>query len=202
MAEEDDSKRPPSWWQTMPGVMTGIAALITALTGLLVAAHQTGLIGGSASAPARTEKAASETTSQAPSGRSAMTAAGTPPMSAVEFAVPQTISVGKDSEAKFTFMQATVEPRNAESVTLRLLARMSNPGRYSANFWDRSFRLRTHNAIVPASGGLNELVEGGADSSLQTLSFVVERSSVPSALLIEFGGETTELPLRFSGSQR
>jgi len=43
-----------SWWQTLPGILTGIAALVTAVGGLIVAAHQGGLIGKPAagSAPA------------------------------------------------------------------------------------------------------------------------------------------------------
>ncbi|HET9492741.1 MAG TPA: hypothetical protein VFR15_00755 [Chloroflexia bacterium] len=34
-----------SWWQTLPGVMTALGAIITATTGLLVALNQAGLIG-------------------------------------------------------------------------------------------------------------------------------------------------------------
>ena len=35
----------PNWWQTLPGVMTALGAIITATTGLLVALNQAGLIG-------------------------------------------------------------------------------------------------------------------------------------------------------------
>jgi hypothetical protein len=34
------SERPESWWRTLPGVLTGIAAVITAVTGLAVAVLQ------------------------------------------------------------------------------------------------------------------------------------------------------------------
>ena len=34
----------PSWWQTLPGVLTAIAGIITALTGLIVGVYQSGLI--------------------------------------------------------------------------------------------------------------------------------------------------------------
>jgi hypothetical protein len=43
MAQQDGSKT-QSWWQTFPGMLTAVAALITALTGLLVALHQAGLL--------------------------------------------------------------------------------------------------------------------------------------------------------------
>ena len=36
---ESESK---GWWQTLPGLLTAAAGIITALTGLLVAVHQTG----------------------------------------------------------------------------------------------------------------------------------------------------------------
>jgi hypothetical protein len=36
---------PRSWWTTLPGVLTGIAALVTAGTGLLVALVQGGMLG-------------------------------------------------------------------------------------------------------------------------------------------------------------
>jgi hypothetical protein len=40
-----------SWWQTMTGVITGITALVTTITGLILALHTAGLIGNSAHPP-------------------------------------------------------------------------------------------------------------------------------------------------------
>jgi hypothetical protein len=40
-----DKDKQQSWWQTLPGVMTALGAIITALTGLLIALNQAGLIG-------------------------------------------------------------------------------------------------------------------------------------------------------------
>ena len=34
-------EQPKSWWGTIPGVLTAIAALLTAVTGLIVALRQT-----------------------------------------------------------------------------------------------------------------------------------------------------------------
>lgn len=39
MAED---KKPKSWWQTLPGIFSGLAALITATTGAFLAANQLG----------------------------------------------------------------------------------------------------------------------------------------------------------------
>jgi hypothetical protein len=35
-----EDAKPPSFWQTIPGCLTGVAAILTALTGLIVAIHQ------------------------------------------------------------------------------------------------------------------------------------------------------------------
>lgn len=40
----NDPSRPSSWWQTLPGILTAIAATITAITGLVAALNQTGLL--------------------------------------------------------------------------------------------------------------------------------------------------------------
>jgi len=42
MAEEPS--KPQSWWQTLPGILTAVAALITAVTGLIVALNQAGAL--------------------------------------------------------------------------------------------------------------------------------------------------------------
>ncbi|MFD2937396.1 hypothetical protein [Spirosoma flavum] len=41
---KNDPARPSSWWQTLPGILTAIAATITAITGLVAALNQTGLL--------------------------------------------------------------------------------------------------------------------------------------------------------------
>jgi len=203
MAEDDASAaRRQSWWQTMPGMMTGIAALITALTGLLLAAHQMGLLGPSASPTtksARPDKAPMLTATTATPRQGAL---GSGPATGVEFDVPKAVSLGKGDEVAFTFTKATIESRNAETATLLVTVRMSNRGKYPANFWDQSFRLRTSDGNVAASGGLNEVVPGGAESSNGVLRFTVAFASAPSALQIEYGGETTQLPLRLVGVER
>lgn len=36
--------RPRDWWQTIPGILTGLAGITTATTGLVIALHQAGLL--------------------------------------------------------------------------------------------------------------------------------------------------------------
>jgi len=115
----------------------------------------------------------------------------------LEFSTPRTVAVGTADTVSFVIQSATVEPRNPDSVRVVLLMRLSNRGPYPTNFWDASFRVVAHDAVIPASGGLNVVVDARSDSALERVQFVVPMSSVPRVLRIEHGGETVELPLRF-----
>jgi hypothetical protein len=40
-----DAEKSRGWWQTLPGIITGLTAIVTALAGLVVAIQQTGWFG-------------------------------------------------------------------------------------------------------------------------------------------------------------
>jgi hypothetical protein len=60
--------RPTPWWQTLPGLLTAIAAIMTAATGLVVALNQTGLL-KRAARPAASETSKVESKSSGPPAR-------------------------------------------------------------------------------------------------------------------------------------
>jgi hypothetical protein len=67
----DESPKPKSsWWQTLPGVLTAVAAAATAIAGLIGGLHTAGLLGGGnvKPAPAPTEQLCSARTGY-PTGR-------------------------------------------------------------------------------------------------------------------------------------
>jgi hypothetical protein len=113
----------------------------------------------------------------------------------VDFSVPRIVAVGKGGEVSFTIAEVAIEPRNSESMRLVLLVRMLNKQRQAADFVDENFRLLTQDSVIPANGGLGETVGAGSESALERVQFLVPVNSVPRALKIEFGGESTELPL-------
>lgn len=115
----------------------------------------------------------------------------------LDFATPRTVPVGKSDELSFTIAEATVEPRNPESVRLVFLIRMHNKQRQAANFGDENFHVLTQSAAIAANGGVSETIEAGSESTLQRVQFVVPISSRPRALQIEHGGEAVELPFGF-----
>lgn len=49
----DERKEGSSWWQTMPGILTGVAALITAVGGLIAVMHQGGKTASKVTPPAQ-----------------------------------------------------------------------------------------------------------------------------------------------------
>ncbi|TVL97301.1 MAG: hypothetical protein CV087_22525 [Candidatus Brocadia sp. WS118] len=58
-----EQKEKTSWWQTIPGILTGIAAIITALGGLIAVLYQSGVF-GEKSSPAAPVKEPAETHSK------------------------------------------------------------------------------------------------------------------------------------------
>jgi hypothetical protein len=46
-----ERSEPGSWWRTAPGVLTAIAALLTAITGLIAGLHKAGLLQGAPHRP-------------------------------------------------------------------------------------------------------------------------------------------------------
>lgn len=181
------SETPRSWrWVDL--------ALLAAVLGVLSACKQPEPT-GSAAAPARDAGPAAGGLLQGATSGPATGAAGAR-LPVVELTAPQSVMVGKGDAVTFVIESAATEARNAESIMLVLQVRMRNPGPYAANFWDASFRLVTHNAVIAASGGLNVVVEGRSDSASERVLFVVPNASLPRALRIDFREESTELPLR------
>lgn len=145
-----------------------------------------------AQAPPATPDAAASTTTATADSPSAPAIAPT-----VEFSVPRTVAAGKAGDILFTIAEVATEPRNSESMRLVLLVRMLNKQRQAADFSDENFRLVTKDSVIAANGGLGETVGAGMESALERVQFVVPINSVPRALKIDFGGESTELPLTF-----
>jgi hypothetical protein len=76
------------------------------------------------------------------------------------------------------------------------MVRLNNTQGYAANFWDDSFRLVTEDEIIPASGGLNDVVDARSFSAERRVVFNVPNRAKVRALRISYADETTDLPLR------
>jgi hypothetical protein len=146
---ESESK---GWWQTLPGLLTAAAGIITAITGLLVAVHQTGLFDRASHPAAQTQTQ----TNPDPSG------ASSPPPAATSGA-SQTLPLPQDTEmrsgqAVYKLLSARVDPYSPGKVSLHLTVRMTNNDRFDANFWAASFRLLVGGSLEAPTNNLDDLV--------------------------------------------
>lgn len=163
-----------SWWHTAPGMLTAVAAIITAVTGLLVALNQAGFIGGRAAMRDAVVEPRSTTNGEPGEASSPNGGASTPEASRdapgpVRF--PEGTSI-RSGDLTYTILEGSVEPYAPGSVLLELRVRLANNQPYPANFWDASFRLAVDGLLRAPTGGLNEIVDGNSTSEA-VVEFVI-----------------------------
>jgi hypothetical protein len=195
MTESDPSK---GWWHTLPGVLTGITATLTALAGLIVAVHQTGWLSSRSVAndgAASATLAESDENKGAQVGTDSTTAQQRPGTSvgAAAIALPAMRDY-KLGSAVFTLLRAALSVRNTETDTLAIQVRMLNTGSYGANFWDNEFRLLVDTIPRAPDSNLNKLVPAQAAEEGE-VTFVVPRAATAVQLRITYGDEETVIPL-------
>lgn len=59
-----EEKKDGSWWKTLPGIITGTATLLTAIGGLIMTLHQTGIIANANSPQSQNTTGISEPTTR------------------------------------------------------------------------------------------------------------------------------------------
>jgi hypothetical protein len=174
---ETESK---GWWKTLPGLLTAAAAIITALTGLLVALHQTGLL--NRTPPAQTQSS-SQTAGANPA--QAQVAGGATPASTGATAsrpitLPQITEV-RSGQAVFKLLAARVDPYSLDKVSVHLTVRMTNNSPYPANFWADSFRLLVDGNLQSPNNYLNDLLPSNS-SKEGDVEFVIPASTATAGL--------------------
>ncbi|OQW40057.1 MAG: hypothetical protein A4S08_05665 [Proteobacteria bacterium SG_bin4] len=193
-----DEQKSQKWWQTVPGLLSATAGLITAATGMIVALHQTGFLDkDSGHAP------------QAPSGSLAQPE--TVQSDAAPNARPNTASSSKSEVAQtsialaagsevrlgnavYKILAVQLDRYNVEKLSLRFTVRMTNNDRYPVNFWDESFRLLVDGAPLAPVSGLNKLLHSRSAEEGE-IEFVIPVTAQSVALKIEHLNESTEIPI-------
>jgi hypothetical protein len=183
----------------VPGIITGLAAAVTAVTGLVVAINQTSWFGpgprvemtrgGAPASPVPSGPAA-----PAPVAPTPPAATSTSPPGATQSIRLPALRDYRLGETTFTVLEATVAPRTSEKDELRVRVRMLNRQRYDANFWDSSFRLLVDGVPVAPIGGLNEVVPGQAAKEGDVL-FALPRGTPTATLKIAYASDSTDIPL-------
>jgi hypothetical protein len=110
MTEEPSKSQ--TWWQTLPGILTAVAATITALTGLIVALHQSGLF--SWMQKPVTSNPTTNSPTNSPSSPSSLTIKPSPSISASSLEV--NISSMNDLEKKLKGANIVLSTGSSEDV--------------------------------------------------------------------------------------
>jgi hypothetical protein len=151
------------WWQTVPGILTATASIITAVTGLIVALHQAGIFNGQKQ---KIPQVQNDATKPPKISESRVTPSpGTPKPSSSDqvTSYPVTLSAGTEVRTGnfvYSLLAARLDRYAPNKLSLRFEVRMTNKGSYPANFWAASFRLLIDGVLRAPENNLNELVDG------------------------------------------
>ncbi len=175
-----------SWWTTLPGLLTALAAIITAVTGLVLALNQIGLFGSSSQDSSSTapREGAAPATGDGPAGAAGHAATMPPGGGTYEATLPLNQPM-RSGDVTYEIVGYEIRPDSDDTLALSLDIRMTNHGRFDANFWDASFRLAAGKDTIAPSGGLNEVVAGDA-SKVGSVLFVIPDTTRSAALKIKF----------------
>jgi len=161
----DPKPESKGWWQTLPGILTAAAAIITAITGLLVALHQTGFFDHG-------PQPASQTQSKSLPAEQGTAA---PPAAGVTASRPLTLPENTEvrfGQSVFKLVSARLDPYSPDKVSLHFTVRMTNNDRFDTNFWSPSFRLMAGGLLQSPANNLNELLASNSSKEAD-VEFVI-----------------------------
>ena len=196
-----DSKS--SWWQTIPGILTALAAAITAVGGLLVTLDKVGLIGGrSGSAPPGLTADPPAPAGPSSGGQAAETAAAgaaAPRTRAARYSVQFTgITEAKvrsnRADGVYKVLGATVEDRGTGALILTVTIQLTNVGRSDIAFSTDYIRLLVDGQPRAPISSLIDAVD--ANSAEQAgIVFELPETATNLDLLIDNTEDSARLPL-------
>ena len=192
---DDKPQTGSSWWQTLPGILTGLAAIITAATGLIIAFNHTSSrseptpVAASPSSPS-----SSPTTTPSSSGAPTAATAGSGTSSAIALPEIHQVKLADGGEV-ITVLSAKTEPIDAERRSVTFRVRYLNTGHRQANFWSSSFRLIVDDVPRSPTNFLDELVDGDSAKEGDAV-FEVSLNVKDVVLQISSGDEKRRLPFK------
>ena len=199
MSEGSAEQGNRSWWQTLPGMLTAAAALISAITGLVVAVQQ--LRGNDHSSSSASRSPAQANTSTIDGGTVATSDGASAPPAGARTAARVTFPSGRSvriGEASYRVLTARAGAVNPGELMLALRVRMTNNGQYAANFWSRTFRLRVGADTSAPTNFLDEVVEAGT-TKIGDVDFSVPAAARRATLLVgDDPSKAIALPVRLA----
>lgn len=188
-----EQKTGTSWWQTLPGVLTGIAAVITAVGGMIAVIHQSGLFGKevpiSASAGAREQ------------GHSPVKANPGAPESPKEDPQPGESNQVRSGHYAFRLLDTKLESYstdkngNPQKFALRLSIRVTDVMGMSDYVDRRTIRLSVDSAELMPENSINVAVHDRQSVETEALFIVPADASAIALLLGRPEDAVARLPL-------
>lgn len=174
---QDQESQSKGWWQTLPGLFTAAAAIITAITGLLVALNQAGLFHKSPTAQTHD--------SSPPAASSLASTSGS--ANSRQLPLPQ-ITQLRSGDNVYQLLSVRLDPYSPDKAALHLTVRMTNNGKYPANFWAQSFRLLVDRSLQAPTNDLDNLIASNS-SGTGDVDFVIPAATSAADLQMGEVGE-------------
>ena len=214
-AESKVAPKSGSWWQTIPGTLTATAGIITALTGLLVALHQVGLLDGNEqpapqTAPSATVQSLNDTPKPSapatmPAAAPAIVATAVPTTATPSNDMTYSVTFPPDAEVKFRnnrgegtykILAAQVERRSTETLALIFTIRLTNNGPVDVGFGNELFRLLVDDVPrAPVSSLIDSVEARSAEESDIVFEVPDTAKSLVLQLLVGDKDEVGEVPI-------
>lgn len=185
-----------NFWTTVPGIITGLAAIVTAMTGLIVALNGTGLFSKSAAA---NKVSSTETKQEVKNEADSLPGKQAEPQKPVEKFKPIfSMTSVKIEDHEYKILGSSLEAVTPESNALKIKIKYRNNSNYSpATFWNDGFRLAIDGSLTAPSGNLSELVERHAELA-GTVTFEVPNNAKDLALHILDVGKDVAIPIKLA----
>jgi len=184
-----------NFWTTIPGIITGLAAIVTAITGLIVALNGVGLFNKPAAANKTSREAKAAVKKDADS---VISKQPEPQKQAKKLNPVFSMTEVKIEDHEYHILGSSFEAITPESSLLKIKIKYKNNSNYSpATFWNEGFRLAIDGALTPPTGNLSQLVERHAEL-VGTVIFEVPNNAKILALHILDIDKDIAVPLKLA----
>ena len=182
-----------NFWTTVPGIITGLAAIVTAITGLIVALNGAGLFSKSAVA----NKASVETKPEVKKEADSLAYKKEKLQKPLQKLKPVFSMTGiKIEDHEYKILGSSLEVITPENNLLKIKIKYKNNSNYSpATFWNDGFRLAIEGSLTAPSGDLSELVERHAELA-GTVTFEVPNDAKDLVFHILDVGKDVAIPIK------
>ena len=159
----DEEPKSGGWWRTVPGILTATAGIITAVTGLIVAIHQAGIFDGERQKVPQVQNSSIKPPKGSGQAAQQTADANKASSSGQGASYPLNLSSGEEIRAGdlvYKVLTARLDRYAPNKLSLRFEVRMTNNGRFPANFWASSFRVLVDGVPRAPDNNLDEVVDG------------------------------------------